>query len=572
MIRRLVRCVLACFGALALAGFAAFVVWQYSDRSPVRRFFAGAVVLTMDPSGRMAEAVAVEDGRIVAVGSNAEIRALAGPDAVLEDLGGRTLLPGFIDAHGHFPGTGLGEIAADLGSPPVGDVRDVEDAIRRLRARAEETSKGDWVVGFGYDDFGLAERRQFTRADLDRVAIDRPVFVLHISGHTGVVNSLGLQRLGIDATTPDPPGGVIRRDPRTGEPDGRLDETAVYDARRTALALSLRAGIRVARAAARDSAAHGVTTAQVGLADPAMFSAMARLARFRLVPLRLIAWPDETLGEEFASGKRQSAAFENERFDVGAVKLVADGSIYIHTAYLRAPYATPPPDGANERGSPIHRRDELVARVKRFHAAGLQVAIHGNGDAAIDDILAAFDAAQAAAPRGDPRFVVVHAQMAQPDQLERMVALGVTPTFHVPHTFFFADRHRDVFLGPERTARISPLRSARDRGLRFSVHSDAPVFPIDPLMAVWCAVNRVSAAGVDVGPEERITPYEALRAVTIDAAWQVFHEGDRGSIEVGKYADLVVLEQNPLEHPRTIREIRVRETIVGGRTIFRAGE
>jgi hypothetical protein len=194
--------------------------------------------------------------------------------------------------------------------------------------------------------------------------------------------------------------------------------------------------------------------------------------------------------------------------------------------------------------------------------------VHGNGDAAIDDILDAFEAAQAAHPRDDARPIVIHAQMARDDQLDRMRALGAIPSFFSLHTFYWGDRHRDLFMGPERAARMSPARSAADRGLRFTIHADAPVVPMEPLRLVWSAVQRRSRSGATIGAAERIDVMRALRAVTIDAAYQHYAEGLLGSLEVGKLADLVILDRSPLDDPERIDAIQVVETVLGGRSAY----
>jgi len=214
-------------------------------------------------------------------------------------------------------------------------------------------------------------------------------------------------------------------------------------------------------------------------------------------------------------------------------------------------------------------REELTARVKALHESGHQIAIHGNGDAAIDNIIHAYREAQQASPRADARHIIVHSQMAREDQLDAMKELGIIPSFFSLHTYYWGDRHRDIFLGRERAYRISPAQSAHQRGLRFTIHTDTPVVPMDPLLLVWSAVNRISTGGDIIGAEQRITPLEALRAVTSDAAWQHFDENRTGSIESGKLADLVILAESPLRFPLHIRDIQVLETIVGGQTIYK---
>ncbi len=241
-----------------------------------------------------------------------------------------------------------------------------------------------------------------------------------------------------------------------------------------------------------------------------------------------------------------------------------------YTGYLTQPYHQPPGDDREYRGYPRIPRDELIRLVTRYHESGLQVAVHGNGDASIDDILDAFEAAQRAHPRRNARHVVIHAQMARDDQLDRMRQLSVIPSFFSLHTYYWGDRHRDVFLGPARAARISPARSAVERGLRFTIHADAPVVPMEPLRLVWSAVNRRSVSGAAIGESQRIDVMQALRAVTIDAAYQHFEEDVKGSLTVGKLADLVILSRSPLDVPQEIDRIRVIETVVGGRTRYRA--
>jgi len=326
--------------------------------------------------------------------------------------------------------------------------------------------------------------------------------------------------------------------------------------------------LRVLRRGTAIYLAAGITTAQAGFATAAQLQGLIWLERLRLLPLRLVLWPGEEAGDALIDGSMKPPA-DDPWVRVGAVKLIADGSLQGYTGYLSQPYfVTPPGEDATFRGYPRIPRDKLIAWVDRLYAAGLQVAIHGNGDAAIDDILDALEAAQRAHPRPDARPVIVHAQTAREDQLDRMAALGVIPSFFVLHTWYWGDRHRDVFLGPARAARISPAASAARRGIPFTLHADTPVVPMEPLRIVWSAVNRRTTGGAVLGGEQRIDVLRALRGVTIDAAHQHFQQGDRGSLEVGKLADLVVLDRSPLEDPTALDRLRVVETIVGGRTVY----
>jgi hypothetical protein len=215
----------------------------------------------------------------------------------------------------------------------------------------------------------------------------------------------------------------------------------------------------------------------------------------------------------------------------------------------------------------------MVELVKKFHRAGMQIAIHGNGDATIDDIIYAVDAAQKEYPREDHRHMLIHCQTARNDQLDEMKRLGITPSFFSAHAYYWGDRHYNVFLGPERACRQNPVRSAQQRGIRYTIHLDTPVTPINPLLLVWSAVNRLSTGGNLIGADERISALQALRATTIDAAWQIFQEDNRGSLEVGKLADLVILSDNPLTVDKgQIKDIRVEQTFVGGRRVYRRNQ
>jgi hypothetical protein len=492
---------------------------------------------------------------------------LAKADVVL-DLEGRTVVPGFIEAHGHFPGAGLTAVAADLNSPPIGEVRTIEEALAALRAVDAKRPGDDWLIGFGYDDTMLEEQRHLTRADLDSVSTTRPILAMHISAHMVVVNSLALERAGITAETPDPPGGEIRKDPESGEPTGLLLETAGRDLQLEALDMPPLSQIAVVRSAVDTYAAQGFTTVQNGLATLEQIKGMSGASKLGLIPQRLVIWPKDEIGLEVVAGSLDLSAFASERVYIGATKFVGDGSIQGYTGYLSEPYYKTGEHPADYRGYPNMDAATLDAAVKTVHCAGQQLAVHGNGDAAIDQFLDAWNAALRACPAEDARPVLVHAQMARYDQLDRMKDLGVVPSFFSAHVYYWGDRHRDIFLGPERAARISPAASAADLGIRFTTHLDTPVVPIDSMLQLWAPVARLTSSGQMLGPEERISVEQSLRAMTSDAAWQLRLEDELGSIEPGKLADLVILSQNPLDADAALRDIQIDRTLVGGVTLY----
>jgi predicted amidohydrolase YtcJ len=533
--------------------------------------YLNGTVITMDARQSEAQAVAVRGDAIVAVGDNNAIEDLAGPDTERIDLEGATLLPGFYAAHDHFPGSGVVALfRVDLNSPPIGEINTMDELVARLAARANETPKGQWVRGRGYDDTLIREKRHPTRADLDRASTEHPIYIGHISGHLGVANSLALEMAGITKETPEPSGGVIRKDPETGEPNGVFEESMSL-VTRLIPPLDENDRLSAIRWAVTDYVEEGVTTTVIAHGSTSTLRDLQRARGDGLLSLRVISMGSKGSLDAPSPGEAGGfvSGFGDTRLKLGAVKVIQDGSIQGFTGYLVEPYYTPFKGDASYRGYPRRERGELVAIVKSLHRAGYQIAIHGNGDAAIDDILFAFREAQKEFPRVDARHRIEHCQMAREDQLDEMQELGITPSFFIGHAYYWGDRHRDIFMGPERAARLSPLKSAVDRGIRFTVHDDTPVTPVKPIQLVWDAVNRITTSGKVLGPAQRISPYEALRSVTIDAAWQNFEEDIKGSIEVGKLADFVVLEENPLTvDPEHIRDIRVLATVVGGETVY----
>jgi predicted amidohydrolase YtcJ len=539
------------------------------EAPPASQLFINAHVLTMNADTPLAEAVAVEGDRILAVGSNEAILALKNDSSIIHDLKGKTLIPGIIDAHGHFPGSGLVALTTDLSSPPVGQVTNIPQLQEKLRQQAANTPPGEWVIGFAYDDTLLSEKQHPTRAQLDAVSTEHPVLAIHVSGHMSVANSLGLEMAGYDENTPNPAGGIIVKD-SNGQLTGLLEEKAHQELAYHAMDMSLIDFYHILNFATEEYASMGVTTAQSGAADASTIQGLSMASKLGLIPFRLELWPYyDMLGEDILSGEFDLEDFNSDRVRTRTIKIGADGSIQGFTGYLSHPYHTPFRGDEDYRGYPIMSREKLTDWVTRFHQAGFQMAIHGNGDAAIDDILYAFEQAQNEHPAEDPRLILIHSQMARDDQLDKMKQLGVTPSFFSAHTYYWGDRHRDIFMGPERAMRMSPAYSAEERQLRYSVHLDTPVVPMNPMLLVWSTVNRLSSGDQVIGEEQRVPPMSALRAITIDAAWQIFKEEELGSIEVGKLADLVVLDGDPLVNPEAIREIQVLQTFVGGVSIFK---
>ena len=533
--------------------------------------YLNGTVLTMEDDRPEAEAVAVQGNRILAVGSQEAVKSKAGKNARIVDLEGRTMIPGFYDAHGHFFFNGRRLLdSCDITSPPLGDAVCVADVVARLRAVAKTKPAGEWIVGECYDDTLLEEKRAPWRHELDAVSTVHPVICYHASYHVLAVNGLALKMAGYDENAPDPPGGRLQRYPGTRRPNGVLEEPSAMLKILDLLPKIDDAKINaIVKTASHEYARNGVTTAQDDWVGHEIADYLALADRKETLGVRVVMFPEASLALKLERERRSLLPQGAQKLKRGHAKLFADGSIQCFTAHLRKPYHTPFQGNADHRGYPTESRESLDAKVLALHRAGYPVAVHGNGDQAIESILDAFESALRDRPLEDNRFQVIHAQTASLDQLKRMKRIGATPSFFSAHCFYWGDRHLEIFLGKERAERINPAGSASRLNLRFSIHCDAPVVPVNPLRLVWCAVNRITHKGRILGENERISVSRALKATTLDAAWQCFEEKERGSIKAGKFADFALLSDNPLRIPGKIHEIEVLETILEGETIFK---
>ena len=539
--------------------------------APADTIFVGGAIVTMDPAQPRVEAVAVRGETIAAAGTRRDVAALRGAATRVVELGDRALLPGFIDAHGHLLAVGRALDALSLHPPPVGDVNDVEDVVRKIRRWIAERriAPGGLVSGVGYDDSLLAERRHPTRYDLDRASTAHRIVLTHVSGHLRAANSAALAAAGITSATPDPPGGRIRRLAGSTEPDGVLEERAgglVAGGRPAPTPAETGA---LARRAIDHHLRYGVTTVQdgaVGRETAAALRAAAGRRPFRADVAAFVRFTTLEDAERAAHQARYRGGFR-----VAGVKFLLDGSPQGRTAWMTEPYDEGPP-GAPPGYRAYGTLDPALYRAgaARLIARGVPIIVHANGDAAIDLMLDGVGEAVAgldAAP--DHRAVIIHAQLMRADQLDRAAELRVVPSFFAAHAFFWGDWHRRSF-GARRADDISPLRWAIARGVPFTMHNDAPIVPPDVLRLVSIAVNRKTRSGRVLGPGQRVTVREALHAVTLGAAYQYFEEDTKGSLTAGKQADLVVLERDPLTaDPGAIERIRVLETFSRGRSVYR---
>ncbi len=545
--------------------------------------YLNGTIITVDDANPQAAVVAIKDGKIIYVGDALGVKPLMGESTRQVDLQGNTLVPGFVDAHGHVVNAGIQAASANLLPAPDGSVNSFPQLVDTLKAweasprGAEFLANTGWLLGFGFDDAQLEEQVFPTGKVLEQVSEDRPLMIVHQSGHFGVFNRKALELAGIADCRKEVPGGVIRCEADGETPNGVLEENAFFGA----LAV-FQAGIDDAytlelfRQGMQSFARFGYTTAQEGRAfAPTVATAETKAAQGPL-PIDVALYVDFT-----AKGRlNDSAYYSGSGYDgigytnglrIAGVKLTIDGSPQGKTAWLTQPYFVPPEgQSADYVGYPAMTAEQVDAEVLDAFAKNRQVLVHCNGDAAIDRYLDAIEKAVQEYGLKDRRNVLIHGQTLRKDQIGRLKELGVMPSLFPMHTFYWGDWHRESVLGPERAAYISPTRDVLDAGMRFSSHHDAPVANPDSMRVLSATVNRVTRSGQVLGPDQRVTPYEGLKAITLWPAWQHFEENEKGSIEVGKQADFVILSADPLTiDPLTIADIKVLETINDGQTVFR---
>lgn len=519
------------------------------------------------------EAVLVRDNLIAATGSLEELTELAGDDVIKRDLEGQCLMPSFIDAHSHFVMNGQMASWADLS-----DCESFEDIIAALRNHMEENAvrDGDVVLGFGYDHNFLREGAQPDKRVLDLVSDTIPIFILHISAHLACANSAALGLAGIGAATPDPQGGVIGRLDGGTEPSGYVEEAGMVPLQQAILPRVKTDYDGMLRKMQEIYIENGITTVQDGASTENDWNVLLRMSEANVLKLDVVAYPLMPSGgvelmHKYGENYRQYV----NGLKIGGYKLVLDGSPQGRSAWMSEPYLGEPADYC---GYPWMKDGDVEAFVRQAVTKGKQILAHCNGDAASEQFIRAYEkAVQEGAGCGaeascGSRPVMIHCQTVRNDQLDRMAKLHMIASIFVGHVWYWGDIHMKNF-GDPRGSHISPAKDAIRRGVTVNFHQDTPVTRPDMLHSVWCAVNRMSRSGSRIGEDQAISVYDALRAITINGAYQYFEEDTKGSIAKGKRADLVILDRSPLEtDPMEIRNIKVLETIKDGETIWRKRE
>lgn len=560
------------------------------EGTPADVIYHGGDIVTVNDGQPTAEAVAVAGGRILAAGDEAAVlRRHRGSDTRLVDLDGNTLLPGFIDTHGHFMNALQVVSWANVSPPPVGPGEDIASILETLEAHAEamDPEPGEWILGYGYDGGEISDDRELAASDLDALFPDNPVMIIHVSAHGAVLNSAGFEEVGMDATTPTPEGGIIvRKEDGSNEPAGLIMEAAFIpifadmpQPTEAELLESFGAAQEIYTRTGTTTANEGATVAR----DLALLQTAADQGRLYIdvvaLPFGLDAPAYGSLfydqdGEFDAGDFADILDASADRFGVydnhlklGGIKFTIDGSPQGRTAWWTEPLLTGGPGGEPDwSGQPIMPPELYKEAFRAIHERGIRVFSHANGDAAVDLVIET--ARELGVTREqDRRHAVIHSQFMRPDQIEAYAELGLVPTFFTVHTFLWGDQHR-VNTG-DRADFISPLKAAQDAGIRFGNHNDFSVTPVDPMFMMQTAMLRTSRSGDVLGAEQRVDALTALKALTLDGAYYYGEEDIKGSIEPGKWADLVILDRNPIETPaEELTSIRVVETIKEGETVW----
>ena len=508
--------------------------------------------------------IAIKNKEIIWIGSHMKAKRIQGKHI---NFGNQAILPGFIDAHGHASYLAFATQVANIASPPVGSINNIKELQTELKKFITESNlkPGEWVMGLGYDDSLLAEQRHPTKDDLDEVSTEHPIYLIHVSAHLGAANSLGLSLANISTETQDPPGGKIRRYENSSEPNGVFEETAAYPLQQLAMS-AYKDPIGSVKKAMDIYARNGITTAQDGASSPETISLMQAADAQGMINLDIISYP---IGQNGLDKNLDSINFGNYegRLKIGGIKLILDGSPQGKTAYLTEPYYKPPHSESDSyKGYPLIPQSEVSKWVKKYADLNIPIMAHANGDAAADMLIKAVKDADI---NSDHRTIMIHAQTVREDQLDQMKELKIIPSYFSTHTFYWGDWHRDSVFGEDRAMRISPTKSTLNRNMPFTVHNDAPVVPPDMIRLLWSTTNRKTRSGKVLGEEQKISTYSALEAMTINAAYQHFEDDIKGSIEVGKLADLVVLSEDPLSiDTKNLLEVSVVATFSRGVEVF----
>lgn len=538
----------------------------------MKKIFFNGKIVTMNNKEPMVEAVLIDGERIVKVGSKEEILNEKDKNTELIDLDGKTMLPGFIDSHSH-----IVAVAQTLMIVNLSEANSKEEFIKILKDSLKNNppKEGEWLIGFGYDNTRYENEEHPTKFDLDLVSKEIPIFVSHASGHIATTNSKALEAFGyVGESYEVPEGGVVRTVEGSNEPNGVLEENACLspEKRKCIPTPSMETLISCIKKAQQIYASYGLTTAQDASIDEGLNQLLSFAAQKNELIIDIVGQAIQNTTLKLLKNEGTPKRDYNKHYKLLGGKTWLDGSPQGKTAWLTRPYyEVPEGEDKDYCGYPTQEDEMVIDYFKSLIENNIQVNVHCNGDAASDQFIRCYrKALELTGNKMDLRPVMVHSQTVREDQLDEMKELGIIATFFLDHIWFWGDYHYESVLGPERAERISPAKSALKRGINFTLHQDSPVKMPNQILALHNAVNRKTQSGRVLGEDQRLTVMEALKALTINAAYQYFEENEKGSIEIGKIADFVILDKNPLEIKSSeIKDINVIETIKYGNVIYK---
>ena len=554
-------------GIIAGCALSEHAAAQQADLNSPDLVLVGGRILTMDSRSSVAEALAVRDGKILAVGSDAAVRPIAGPQTRVIDLAGKTVVPGLIDTHAHFGAAGLSDYVVNLGP-----AKSVAGALELLKAFVARKKPGEWIITGGWHPPSqLAEKRYLTRQEIDSVAPNNPVY-LRTVGHFAMANSLALQKAGIDKTSPNPSGGSFEKD-ASGELTGVLVETAIPLVENLVPPFTEDEEIRQYKIAEGVLNSYGITSVVEGATSARDTRTLQKIALSNAATLRvgLMYRPEPpaelSAWEAIMSGSGATSGFGDDWLKFGGIKIFYDGGMTLRTAMMRDVY---PDSHDNYRGIAQQTPERLKQLVSIANKSNWRVGVHVVGDLGVDQVLDAFEAADKEKPIRDRRFILIHASLIRPEQMDRARTLGVRVDFQ---NVFMWDKAATVerFLGKATADRALPTKTLIDRmGLdNLGAGTDFPVNPINPFLNIYIMVTRKDPNGNVYGASEAISREQALRLYTSAASRYMFDEGRKGTLEAGKLADLAVLSADIMSIPDDqIRDIKADMTMVGGKVVF----
>ena len=529
--------------------------------------------ITMNDEKPFASSMAVKDGIIIAIGDESEVIRNKSSSTSVISLNNQTAIPGFIDAHSHFAGVGLQAIVANLlpvPDGPVNSIKDLQEAMRKYISSSVIVKKYKIAIGFNYDDSQLIEKRHPTRHDLDAISTEIPIVVMHQSGHLGVYNTKALEIMSINNQSPNPSGGMIVRESDGITPNGVMEENAHFMLFYKMIPqFDQNDLVAMYKASEKVYVENGFTTVQEGKTDLGSLELIPKIAKSTGFKIDIISYPDLTLFKDYDKLDEMMTSNYINNFRVGGVKLTFDGSPQGKTAWFTEPYfKVPEGQSENYNGYPAFSDEEAAKLLAVAYKYNWQLMVHTNGDAAIDQLIKIVDQSKDIL-KDDHRTVMIHGQYTREDQVYSLKELGIFPALYPMHTFYWGDWHRDSVAGPKRAINISPTGWFLNNQVPFTIHSDAPVTFPNSMRILDSAVNRTTRSGKTLGKEHKISVLNALKSMTIWAAYQHFEEDIKGSLEVGKQADFVVLNQNPLKvETKFIKDIEINSTINNGEIIF----